>query len=220
MNLAIGIRTNTTRSRIGRRTVVIGSLAASSLLAVVLFSACRHVSGESVQAKGRTPLSLQQALNLGRVDGYLLAERSAGRASMLFTLTNRERTMKIELFPDLEAEAARAIVQDGIMSLQALYANALSPYPGDISHRLEASPKFRPQFFTNTVGNVTYSYFLLFANERLSYGATAEDLVRYKSLLGWFHCGPAGNLYKVRLFVPLTTESRELEEFLVGLCCP
>jgi hypothetical protein len=190
------------------------------LVALPLWPACRHPAAGHDQVSAAKKTCLDQSLQSGRMGDFRLSEKSSLRIPHQFTFTNRDSVLKIEVFPNLDREAAETLLQDAIMGVHALYANALSPYPGDISHRIESNPKFRPQFFTRTVGGVTFSYFVLFANERLGYGATADDLVRYRSLVGWLHCGPSGNFYKVRLFKPLTTENRELEELFLSLRCP
>jgi hypothetical protein len=103
--------------------------------------------------------------------------------------------------------------------LQALYANALSPYPGDISHRMVAREKFRPRFFTKEADGNSHQYFLLFASERQGYGVTSEDSVRFKSLLGWFYCAGERRFCKVRYFAPLTTSDSELVRLFLSLGC-
>jgi hypothetical protein len=192
----------------------------AGLALALLLAACRHTPARHGEPDRAAPRSLEHALGAGQVKDFRLAEKIVGRATTQFTLTNADSVLKVEVFSGLDKEAAETLLQDGIMSLQALYANALSPYPGDISHRIESSPELRPRFLSRTLRGATYSYFLLFTNERLAYGASSQESARYRSLLGWFHCEPAGNFYKVRIFKPLASAPQDLEELFLGLGCP
>ena len=112
------------------------------------------------------------------------------------------------------------MLEDGIMGVQALYANALSPYPGDISKEVVSDGRFRPQLVRTNRNGQPRDYVLLFANDRLGYGATTADAARYRSLLGWFYCERTDVFYKVRCFIPLTERKEELETFFLSLSCP
>ena len=147
-------------------------------------------------------------------------ETQERRFSTEFTLTNNSRVLKIEAVPNLGRQGAQTMLEDGIMGVQALYANALSPYPGDISKEVVSDARFRPQLVRTNWNGQPRDYVLLFANDRLGYGATTADAARYRSLLGWFYCERADVLYKVRYFVPLAARKEELETFFLLLSCP
>lgn len=187
--------------------------------AVALLSACRHAATMNKAANTRPAWSLGQALKAGRIGDLSLSETNQGRASVHYTLTNKTCILRIEVFPDFDEDTATMLRQEGIMGLQALYANALSPYPGDISNRLVAQEKFRPRFFAKEVNGISYQYFVLFANERLGYGVTSEDSVQFRSLLGWLYCGLDRCFYKVRYFAPWRTTDLEMERFFLALGC-
>jgi hypothetical protein len=162
---------------------------------------------------------LRQVLGGTALPGFFPAGQEAKTDSFVYTFTNAASVSKIEVLEQIEAPDASVLVQDGVMGIQALYANALSPYPGDISNQVTGDPAYRPRFFQVTNATVSFTYFLLYANERLGYGATTKDSVKYKSLLGWFHCANRKEFFKVRLFVPLATSDRDLEALLFSLRC-
>ena len=128
--------------------------------------------------------------------------------------------LRIEAVPNLGRQGAQTMLDDGIMGVQALYANALSPYPGDISKVVVSDARFRPQLVRTNWHGQPRNFVLLFANDRLGYGATTADAVRYRSLLGWFYCERADVFYKVRCFIPLAARQEELETFFLSLSCP
>lgn len=139
------------------------------------------------------------------------------RNSTTYTLTNQEKILKIQVICNITKESEKILLADGIMSLEALYANALSPYPGDISKRIVSNKKFVPKFFSKTVNDRNYTFFILFANEWLGYGVRTEDVVKYKSLIGWLYDEETERFYKIRCFVPLETKNEDLEALFLSL---
>jgi hypothetical protein len=151
--------------------------------------------------------------------GFFFATTDVKPDSTVYTFTNVTSVSKIEVLENIEAPDSSVLVQDGVMGIQALYANALSPYPGDISNKLATDPAYRPRLFQVTNAAVSAAYFLLYSNDRLGYGAATKDSVKFKSLVGWFYCAARKEFFKVKLFVPLTTNDRELEAIFFSLRC-
>ena len=151
--------------------------------------------------------------------GFALAETNSKRDSTVYTLTNRDSVIKIEVLDQIDAQDAQTLLQDGVMGIQALYANALSPYPGDISNKVGTDPAFQPRLFRATNSPVSFTYLVLYANDRFGYGATTKDSVKYKSLIGWFYCGARKEFFKVKLFAPPAASDREMEAILTSLRC-
>jgi hypothetical protein len=160
---------------------------------------------------------LQEAIASGRLGDLALATSDEHRAVRRCTFTNTSWTVKIEVLSGLERESAEALIKDGIMGVHALFADALSPYPGDISHRVVTSKRFAPEYRERPLERGAYRYFLLYANECQAYGATSQDAVRFRSLLGWIHDDSGGRLYKVRCFAPLDTANDALESWFLSL---
>ena len=156
----------------------------------------------------------------GALRGFVLTETNPRRDSTVYTLTNRDSVIRIEVLEHIDAPDAETLRQDGVMGIQALYANALSPYPGDISKEVVSDARFRPQLVRTNWNGQPRDYVLLFANDRLGYGATTADAVRYRSLQGWFYCERGDIFYKVRCFFPLTARNEALETFFLSLVCP
>jgi hypothetical protein len=151
---------------------------------------------------------------------FQLAEVQERRFSTEYTLTNQTQILKVEAIAGVGRADAERLAADGVMGVQALYANALSPYPGDISREVISDARFRPQVMHTNWHRQSRSYIVLFANERLGYGATTIEAARYHSLIGWFYCESGEVLYKVRIFSPAATRREELEQFFLALECP
>ena len=154
-----------------------------------------------------------------QVGDLKLAGIQSKRFSSELTLTNLESVLKIEVIAGIDSASASTMIEDGMMGLQALYANALSPYPGDISREVVSDRRFRPQMVCTNVDGRSLNYALLSANERFGYGVASADAVRYRSLVGWIHCVDRSALYKVRYFAPLTEPDEDLVQFYRRLEC-
>jgi hypothetical protein len=155
-----------------------------------------------------------------RLAACRLAEQVDRRFSAEYTLTNGAQIVKIEAVPNLDRENADRLVRESLMSVDALYASALSPYPGDISKQIVSDTRYQPEFVRTNVQGLAFSYYLVYANARLGHGAVTPDVVKYRSLIGWVYCESSQTLFKVRHFVPLPAGRDELESFFLSFRCP
>ena len=170
-------------------------------------------------ARKPTAIAIPRFLSSPRLKAFTLSEHFERRGTEHWTLTNAETIFKVEAHHDLDRDSAVLLLNDGRMGIEALYANALSPYPGDISFRIETQKEFLPRSLESRSAGVRRSGFLLFANDRQGYGATTEEQTRYKSVIGWIHCERTGSLYKVRWFAPKETPDQVLRNFFNSLKC-
>lgn len=154
------------------------------------------------------------------LDTFQIVDVQERRFSSEVTFTNGARVLKIEVVPHLGPEGAQILLEDGVMGVQALYANALSPYPGDISREVITDARYRPTLVRTNWNGRERTFVLVFANDRFGHGAMAADAVRYRALVGWFYCERAEVFYKVRCFLPLAARRDELESLFLSLGCP
>ncbi len=174
---------------------------------------CHHLRNRS-GAENPPPLWAGSLRGSG-LFGFVPTEESTRRSATMITATNPLGILKLERLDGLEAESAHRLIEDGIMGLEALYANALSPYPGDISNRVVTEAAFRPK----RISDGSQVAFLLFANDRFGYGGSTTDQIFFKSLLAWRYCEHSGELTKIRLFAPITTRDEILEQWLGSIAC-
>jgi hypothetical protein len=187
-------------------------------MSLILSVAPPNASGQESKST-EPPWRLDEVMATGRLGSLHLAETNHRRASDRFTLTNADTTVQFEVYPNLDRESAEILIKDNVMGIHALYADALSPYPGDISNRIVTGQRFKPEYREKTEGEHRYRYFLLYANDRFAYGATAKDSAHFRSLLGWIYCGRDSRLYKVRFFAPADTPGDRLERWFLRLTC-
>ena len=196
----------------------------ATLILVTTFSlvlgSCRHPP-ETVARRPR-PADVLGLQGKG-LESYHLEEtipRRFGQLTLWRPDTGSDQVIKVETYRGLDSESAHALVNDGVMGLEALYANALSPYPEDLSREIAGDATFQPRLIQPGASTEDhFPYLLLFANERLGYGSTTRGAIRYKSLLGWIYCPDTQVLHRIRWFVPLTHSHQDLQEQFRSIHC-
>jgi hypothetical protein len=195
------------------------SSAARAVLAGALTTAALFVSCGRDASSGHARGPLPDLLGPGALPGFVIAAEDKGRDATSYTLTNGAALANIDVLEHIKAADAETLTRDGVMGMQALYANALSPYPGDISNKVVTDPAFQPRLFQATNGALRFTYLLVHANDRFGYGVTTKESVRYKSLVGMFFCAARESFFKVKLFMPPGTPDSELVNLLTGMQC-
>lgn len=170
-------------------------------------------------APEQTSVSVTQALPEALLETFELKERREDRFSTRSSYFDSRRNWELELevIPDLDAESAQTLIDEGIMGIIALYANALSAYPEKLSRKLDTPTRFQPELSRREIDGVTVHYFHLFATDRLTYGATHEDTAKRRSVLAWVYAPGHSRLYKVKVFAPLETSWESMDGFLFAL---
>ena len=191
----------------------IGALTTATIVLLGALSCDQHGRKE----RSGTKRSKSLADEIGKT--FQLQEEQSDRFSTRRTFTRGNEVLQLETIPEIDRESAGTLIDEGIMGIEALYANALSAYPENLSARLGTPARFRPELRRKEINGEVYRYFLLYATERLAYGASSEDMVKRRSLLGWIYCNEERALYKVKLFAPLNTGSDALETFFLALTC-
>lgn len=184
---------------------------ATGLIAALSFTGC--------DKQGAVPSVLPEPLARSYFGGFTCVSKDDRAGVTLITLTNAGWTVKIEVMDDVDPPDADTLTRDGLMGIEALYAHALSPYPGDISRQVSGDQRFAPKPVKLQLGGRTENGFLLFANDRFGYGAMTQDAASYKSLVAWLYCANRRELYKLRVFCPLSTGDQDIIRRVEDLRC-
>ena len=178
------------------------------------------IAGAGCSEKGENlPPGLPPPFARTPIAAFTLVSSNERAGAKILTFTNAAWTAKIDVIDGVEQLDADALTHDGIMGIEALYAQALSPYPGDISREVSGDKHFSPRPLTFEVDGRERRAFVLFANDRFGYGATTSDAASYRSLVTWIYCPPRKELYKVRLFAPRDTADADLIGCFTGVRC-
>ncbi len=118
-------------------------------------------------------------------------------------LKKEQNQLRIEAWLDIERLEADAIIKNHTVRMYTLYEKAVSPYPGEISNAISCAQEYRPTYTADQTGGRETHLFTGFANDRLSFGACAEDLITNRAAVAMFYCGQQKRLYKLELFSPI-----------------
>ena len=106
-----------------------------------------------------------------------------------------------------------------ISAFDALYADAPSPYPGEVSNKIVCNDQFKPVYREEITDHASYKYFLLHSTERFGLGACTEDAIKYKHLIGWMYCPQKNMLFIIKYFTPLNNAFDDLEKIFLSFSC-
>lgn len=97
--------------------------------------------------------------------------------------------------------------QQKLEQIKALYQPRFSTYPEVISREIICEDRYKPSFGRVTAENLTIYYAVGQLTDRLTFGACADDLIKYRGIQAFYRCSspPAD--------VELTVASSVLNEF-------
>ncbi len=160
-------------------------------------------------------------INSEKLKDFRLIKEMDHKDSKIYVFENdKERGfLQIEKIEQINRKSADILIKDKIVSVQAIYANAFSAYPGEVSNKIVCSDAFKPVYFERTISDTSYRYYFLYSTERFGLGACSEDIVKYRHLLGWIYCPQSQKLYGVKYFMPLHNNFGELEQLFLSFSC-
>ncbi|MBN1621746.1 MAG: hypothetical protein JW871_04050 [Endomicrobiales bacterium] len=161
----------------------------------------------------------QLGLKSAYLQEYKLKKYETGKIIKTFTYAKDRNVIKIEKISGIKKASADKLISDGLMEIRLIYADGLSPYPGEISNKIVTDPKMKPVFKEIYSDNLYYSYVLLYTNERFGLGVKSLKSASYKSIQGYIYSESSQLLYKVSLFTPLEKTFEEMEETFLSLKC-
>lgn len=150
---------------------------------------------------------------------FKLVEKFDRKYSQVYILRQDDKILQLEKIEGIDDKSSDILIQDEITGINALYANSLSAYPGDVSNKIVCNDRFKPVYRKKIANNIFYRYYLLYATARLGLGACSEDIVKYKHLLGWIYCPHEQKLYSIKYFMPLKNNFVELEQLFLSFSC-
>jgi hypothetical protein len=150
---------------------------------------------------------------------YSLEEYNLQTDSEIFILRSKGRHLRIEKIMGIDEASARILSEDEIFSIKALYANILSPYPGEVSHQIVCNPQYQPQYFSYQNEQMRWEYVFLYSTDRFGLGACHEDILGYRHIIAWILCREKETLYIVRYYAPVTSSFEEMEKEILSLRC-
>lgn len=147
-----------------------------------------------------------------KVTGYKIIEDSSRHIKSIFAKSDKD-IIKIEVLGGLTEKGATQYITDQRSSIDSLFTGSLSPYPGILSHTLECPEEYIPKVEEEQVEDSWRIFYYLYANNRLTFGGCAEDVLAYVAVLAFIYCKDKNEVYHIEYFTPkdnLTTEYKEI----------
>ncbi|MCG8557071.1 MAG: hypothetical protein MJD61_17570 [Proteobacteria bacterium] len=197
----------------GLRCMQLCVLAGLHCLAIGSGCGCEGDGGDA-----SAPFLVSEQLDRFQLTDSYTRERS--RFAVWRGATGTERILQQELRTGADATQAARLLADEIMRLEAVYADAVSPYPGRISNQITSTDRLQPERYQQVRSGQDWTYYRLYAGARLAYGTAPEESIGYRSVLAWLHCKKRQRFYVVKYFAPLGTPWERMEAFVFSLRCP
>lgn len=175
-----------------------------SLVAVAI-AVCIWMS-ESVMKFGQPPIEEAIARD------FKLVSHSKDAFSNRLSYRRGDEVLELEIITGLDPESAKLLIDDGVMGIHALYADALSAYPENLSRQIKTPERFQPVLARKEINGVPCTIFTLYATDRRTYGALSDDTAKLRSLLAWVYDQPIETVYKIRIFTPLAVSPGQIQQ--------
>jgi hypothetical protein len=174
----------------GNRALFVLSAVIFALIFILLLDKKRLCSG--FQCMSMEELSLFQIKEVYQDDD------SAYRA----LLSKDGDLLRANIRSGVSVSESNSHIQAQMSKIKALFENAASPYPGEISDEIECSDEYKPDFSLENINGVEVSYFTGYLNSRLILGACTEDQIVYKEIFALFYCPKQQQLFQIELIAP------------------
>ncbi len=110
-------------------------------------------------------------------------------------------------------ETADKLLKSKTTQVMAVYTDAVSPYPGELSDKISCDKQFEPQFSTIDSNGITISTFRGFYNDRLSFGVCNKNQISFQGNLSFFYCPKYEQFHTLEYALPFTeTPNQNFEE--------
>lgn len=173
-------------------------LITSALLCVVLMVAGGYVYVSNPVCSGTECLIKQKIQGYKKTEVYQYTDRLFGA---LFKKDHFQ--LRADIWLNIEQQEADNIIKNHTIRMYTLYEMAVSPYPGEVSSAISCAPEYRPTYAKEQINAKEVHIFTGFANDRLVFGACADDLITKRAAVVMFYCGQEKRLYKFELFAPV-----------------
>ncbi len=178
------------------------------ILILLFYILAYPVSGNSENDNKRSigDIVNELGINLEGANDFVVKKSvlREGKENTFWTITAKkdERIIKIEVVKNIDNKSAHRHIKERKYVINSLYNNIPSPYPGMVSNTIESPDEFKPKVMHIEVEGEKIPIYLLSSTPRFTYGASAEDLIRYRGALTFVYNQKEKILYRIDLFIP------------------
>jgi arylsulfatase len=141
------------------------------------------------------------------------------RSFRSITAQHGQDIIKIEATGDLDKAYVAKLIDEKSNMIKAMFNRIPSAYPGMITNTIEIPEKYKPvtEFLNDDPDKPVM---LLYSTARFTYGASAEDLIKFRSALIFNYCERTQTLYRIEYFTPKDSfDKSKIFETLLSFSC-
>ena len=127
--------------------------------------------------------------------------------------------LKLKVIPGVEGTEAKKMIDGKMLTIEALYGNELSPYPGMISNEIVCSGDMIPKKQEIREGSLAIPYFVVALTDRFAYGNCVESETPYRGIIAWAYCPGKREYRQLELIYPKKEFDENGLEFIRGNIC-
>lgn len=110
--------------------------------------------------------------------------------------------IKIEAVKNIDPKPAEEYVAERKYAIFSLFQNVSSAYPGMITNKVDSPSKYKPEIREIEMAGETLPVYLLHSTARFTYGATSDDLIKYRGAVTFVYNPNTRSLYRIDIFIP------------------
>lgn len=139
-------------------------------------------------------IGCQNKNELPYFEGFELTKNSIDSGTQSLTYSNDKNIIRLKVISNLDEISAEKIIESSALTMQSLYDNTFTSYPGRISKEIVCDKRFVPEQMSVYYNGKNITYFIAYLSERLIYGACTDDLTSYKGIIAWSYCDDKNEL--------------------------
>ena len=172
------------------------------------------------------PVNLTSLLNkldisMDLDDGYKIIEYKniqGDPIKEIFT-TNEKDIIKIQVITGLSDEQAVQYIMNQRYLVDNLFNEQNIPYPGMLSNTLKCPEKYHPKIEEKQRKDSRGVFYYLYANDRLTFGGCAEDILEYSVVLAFIYCKEKNEVYQIEYFTPKDNPTQNYKQIVKSFKC-
>ena len=178
------------------------------LLTILVFTACSY-------NKSNNAIITDFSLKSDFLDEFEILKTTENYDSKTIIGKKEDFIIKTKKVGDISLIEAENRINDKMFVINSMYRDISSPYSGTLSNRIECEDEFKPK----KIKNEPFDYYLIFATDRMTYGACSKDLIKYQAIMFFLFCEKSKNFFQIELYVPLNEDIVVFENELKDLSC-
>ena len=132
--------------------------------------------------------------------------------NLIIKSNNKNEILKIQI-ENISFNNVNQTIEKKFLEIESLYREIHSPYPGIVSNKVSCENNYLPK----KIENYPKEYLIVYATERLTFGACSKDLIHYQSIIYPIYCNK--KLFTFNLFIPLSEQINKYEDKLNKIKC-